>query len=558
MTSRRALIGRIAAGCLALLCSVPAAAQETRTPDAALNAMLGAIVQDAANACAPPYRERLAKILCTGEILIGLRDFYPLFSERTDKNGDQVTRAGYEVDLANAIAARLGVRDVHIRVNAASRIPSLAEGRADLVIATMGHNTQRDTQVRFIRPHYYRSETVFIGPKALPIKDWKDISGRAVCVTVGNLSNAQIAARGARIMLYDEAGVLPLRLRDKNCTLAAQDDSFFAKHFTEPDFADSFSMKFGFSQVPWGMAVARDGSADLARAIDLVLQIFHRDGVLLRIAKQHGIRTTFLEEQQQVWQRPGCDVAHSPERNACLLPPLHAELAPTTFADNVIAFEKWATAKIGFDISLPMLKTEAAWSIFQKGMANTLILVVGALIATFLFALILGAGMASHSFLVRWPARFVTVVVQSSPIVLTLVISAAFAHAIFPYSSAVAMGAAILALGLTNGGNAGQALSEAIVTTRQEAGGPGAHFLHALGRSATQIANFLINAAKGTPIAAFIGAPELLSTLTDITSFSSKRATTYLILLVFYTVVVAIVVWLCFRLRAYLERRQAA
>ena len=49
---------------------------------------------------------------------------------------------------------------------------------------------------------------------------------------------------------------------------------------------------------------------------------------------------------------------------------------------------------------------------------------------------------------------------------------------------------------------------------------------------------FLINAAKGTPIASFIGAPELLSALTDITSFSSGRATTYSLLLVFYIVVV--------------------
>jgi ABC-type amino acid transport system permease subunit len=36
-------------------------------------------------------------------------------------------------------------------------------------------------------------------------------------------------------------------------------------------------------------------------------------------------------------------------------------------------------------------------------------------------------------------------------------------------------------------------------------------FVHALGRSATSIVSFLVNAAKGTPIASFIGAPELLS-----------------------------------------------
>jgi ABC-type amino acid transport system permease subunit len=83
-------------------------------------------------------------------------------------------------------------------------------------------------------------------------------------------------------------------------------------------------------------------------------------------------------------------------------------------------------------------------------------------------------------------------------------------------------------------------------------------FRRALGRAATQIVAFLVNAAKGSPVASFIGAPELLSALTDITSFSSGRATTYTLLLIFYTAVVMIVVWLCGKLRLFLERRQVA
>ena len=41
-------------------------------------------------------------------------------------------------------------------------------------------------------------------------------------------------------MLFDEAGVLPDRLRDETCTLAAQDDSFFDFYFTDPAFAARF------------------------------------------------------------------------------------------------------------------------------------------------------------------------------------------------------------------------------------------------------------------------------------------------------------------------------
>src|SRR5207237_8885057 len=120
-------------------------------------------------------------------------------------------------------------------------------------------------------------------------------------------------------------------------------------------------------------------------------------------------------------------------------------------------------------------------------------------------------------------------------------------------------GAAIVALGLTNGSNAGQAISEAMGSLRGERHLAGMNlFLHSLGRAATQIVAFLVNAAKGTPVASFIGAPELLSALTDITSFSTGRVTTYCLLLIFYTVVVMIVVWLCDKLRLWLEGGEAA
>jgi ABC-type amino acid transport system permease subunit len=534
------------------------------TPDAALAKLIEDARAEASapGACAQPNLDRLVRIFCENRIRPGVREYYPLFGTRSGE-----TRSGYDVDVGRALARHLGVEPAFLRVNAASRVPLLAEDRIDVILATMGHNTQRDGQVRFIRPHYYQSETIMVGPRALPVKGWSDIAGRTICVTIGNGSNAQIVSHNARLMLFDEAGVLPGQLKDENCTLAAQDDSFFDYYFIEPAFAARFDKKFGFAQVPWGMAVARiESAARLARALDLMSQIFHRDGVFLEIARANRVGTGFLERQQAVWRRPQCNTDTGSTDPACVLPALNAGLQPTPFVGRVVAFEKWVEARTGMQLALPMLKTMPAWSLFKDGIVNSLVLVAGALAATLLFALVLGAVQSSRTILLRWPARAMTITLQSSPVVLTLVIAAAVAHALLPYSSAVAIGAAIVALGLMNGSNAGQAIAEAMHTLRAERGsaqGAGGIptrelFGRAVSRSATQIVSFLINAAKGTPIASFIGAPELLSALTDITSFASGRATTYSLLLVFYVVVVVIVVWLCGRLRSWLEHRQAA
>ena len=550
MVPLRAISGVLA---VLLALALPAAAQDAGSPDDALARLLA----EARTQCATPTVDRLVRIVCSGKVRVGARDFYPLFSLRSGNK-----REGYEVDVADAIADKLGVDEELVRVNAATRIAMLAEDRVDFVIATMGHNTQRDSQVRFIRPHYYQSETTVVGPRVALVASWLDIPGRTVCATIGNGSNAELVSHDARLMLFDEAGVLPERLKDGTCQLAAQDDSFFAYYFTDPTFSANFAQKFGFAQVPWGMAVARTGSDRLARALDLISQIFHRDAVFLKLAEKNRIGTGFLREQNAVWKRLDCDNATGSTNPACILPALDADLQPTPFAREVSSFESWVTAKTGWaNFLLPMFKTAPAWTLFQAGVRNSLILIAGALSATFLFAVLMGALQGSRHAAVRWPARALTVVLQSSPIVLTLVIAAALSQALFAYSDAVAISAAIVALGLTNGSNAGQAISEAMATLRAEherlGRGSTELFKHSLGRSSAQLVSFLVNAAKGTPIAAFIGAPELLSSLTDITSFSAGRVTTYWLLLIFYIVVVMIVVWLCNRLQAWLARSLA-
>src|SRR6185436_11530518 len=115
---------------------------------------------------------------------------------------------------------------------------------------------------------------------------------------------------------------------------------------------------------------------------------------------------------------------------------------------------------------------------------------------TFAAAILFDFTLGSDFRPLRWLAWGVTMTLQSSPIVLTLVIAAAFAHALLPYSSAVALAASILALGLSNGSNAGQAVSEAVISLHHEGGEKGMTlFVHALGRSATSIVSFLFNAA---------------------------------------------------------------
>ncbi|WP_171097096.1 transporter substrate-binding domain-containing protein [Ruegeria sp. HKCCD7255] len=527
-----------------------------QTPDEALEILLTEARAKLPTACDDPTADRLVRILCSGRMRTGIRGHYPLFATR---NADRSDRIGYDTDVARAIAARLGVEPEWVHVRAATRISTLAEDGADVVIATMGHNTRRDSQAKFIRPHYYQSETIILGPLETDVSAWSDISGQRVCTTIGNYANAHLVTEGVRLMLFEDASRLPEALTEQVCRLVAHDDSFLASYLAEPSFGDRFEPKFGFDPVPWGIAVAQSDSDDLARALELISQIMHRDGEFLELARENGIFTQFLEEQRGLWQSSGCATIAALQDPSCVLPALDATPPPTAFADTVKSASSWMEDKLGFSPTLPMLTSQPAFEIFTAGVVNSFVLVIGSLTATLGFALIVGLLAAFPNRLARFLAWSVISVIQASPVILTLVVVAAVANATFTYSPAVALGSAIIALGLMNGCNAGQAIGEAAYSLRRDGRHVGRFSLslyrEAVRRSLTQILSFLVNAAKGTPIASFTGAPELLSALTDITSFAAGRATTYTLVLLFYITVVICVVWVCEVMRKRLDVR---
>ena len=518
-------------------------------PEAALSQMLDEARSQTPGGCTT-RADRLERVLCQGVIRVGVRNNYKLFG--LAENGK---RSGFEVAIARHIAQALGVELVLVTVAPANRLASLAEDQTDLVIATMGHTTARDREVRFIRPHYYSSSTALVGRRDIEAPGFAALAGRTVCATVGNASTSLLSQNGARLLLFDSPEQLIDQLNAQACTLVAQDDSFFAQPFTSPEFAARYAEKFRFSALPWGMAVASKGGERLAAVLGLSSQIMHRDGVFLALATEEHIDTGFLRTQLVVWSADACNRLGFAEN--CVLAPLRTDLAPTGFAPLVIGIETWFGTQLGMHPTLGIFKLAPAWELLRAGIANTLMLVVGALIATLGFAVLIGRALCLRFGIVRRLTQGLVMLVQSSPIVLSLTIGAAVVNEFVTFSAESALITAMIVLGLTNGANAGQAIADAVVSLRDERSAERL-FGAALLRASTQITAFLINAAKGTPVASLIGAPELLNAVSDSGSFTSDRITIYWLLLVFYVAVVLLVSWLCRGLRRMLDRAVAA
>jgi polar amino acid transport system substrate-binding protein len=491
----------------------------------------------------PDDMETLARVKCRGELRVGIRSDYPPFGYSTPE-GPQ----GFEPALARLLAERLGVAVSFTTVNAADRMVVLGEDRVDALIATTGHTVQRDEQALFVRPHYFESSTVVVGPKQSELHDVRSLDGLAghtICVTIGNSTNAELAVHGARLMLFGGAGRLVEQIQNGTCPLAAHDNTLLL-----PVLPASHEVKLSFAPLNWGIVVNRR-SETLARWLAGELRWLHRDGTLLRLAKTHGVAMPWLAEQQVRWSAPPCNTTTVPDDAACVDPPRDNRLAPTPMAEGAEAMEQWVQQHWGFEITLAMLKTQVALRLFLGGVGYSVALVAGAVVATVLVALGFGAGLSARHAWLRWPLGGALLVMQSTPMVMFMAAAGMVLSSAGMVTPFLAWGMAVLVLGLFNGSNAGQAIADArrdLLAAARPAG-----LLAAALQARAQIASFAANATRGSPVASLIGVPELLAAQTDIASFSAESTTTFGLLLMFYMALVSLVVALLKRLQDRLQ-----
>ncbi|WP_157270645.1 transporter substrate-binding domain-containing protein [Azohydromonas aeria] len=106
--------------------------------------------------------------------------------------GTDLAPRGLDIDMAQLIGAKLGVKVELIPVTSANRIPYLQTRKADLVISTLGKNPEREKVIDFTVAYSPFFQAVFAA-KSLPVKGPADLAGKSVGVTRGAIEDIEIS-----------------------------------------------------------------------------------------------------------------------------------------------------------------------------------------------------------------------------------------------------------------------------------------------------------------------------------------------------------------------------
>ena len=127
--------------------------------------------------------------------------------------GTDLKPIGLDIDMANYIGKKLGVAVELVPVVSASRIPALQTRKADLVIATLGKNPEREKVIDFAAAYSPFFQAVF-GPKNVNVKAFSDLAGKTVGVTRGAMEDQDLTK-------VAPASTEIKRFEDMNATVAA-------------------------------------------------------------------------------------------------------------------------------------------------------------------------------------------------------------------------------------------------------------------------------------------------------------------------------------------------
>lgn len=226
--------------------------------------LIFAIIALALTACSggsraqAPIYDTMQQVKAANVLRVGVKTDTPPFGF---KRGGDI--AGFDVDLAYALAQELGIKDVQfVPVTSADRIQKLTNGEVDCVIASMTITRTREHQVDFSIPYFMDGQALLVKTDS-PIKSYQDLAGKKVGAVNGSTSGSNMK-QVAPDCQVTQLGSFPALLKalDDGSVDAITTDSLIlkglARNSGKPDAYRIAGDKF--STEPYGIAVRENQS----------------------------------------------------------------------------------------------------------------------------------------------------------------------------------------------------------------------------------------------------------------------------------------------------------
>ncbi|MFL6671949.1 MAG: cystine ABC transporter substrate-binding protein [Massilia sp.] len=171
---------------------------------------LGALLVAAGVALPAAAADLLEAVKARGTLRIAMEGTYPPFNFKDQKTGQL---AGYDVDVAKLVAARLGLKPQFVNTEWAAILAGLSAGKYDVIISQVGMTPKREQAFDFSEPYTYSSPQLIVRKnERATYTSLNDLKGKKLGVGQGSVFEQQAkAVPGIEVKSYPAA---PENLQD--------------------------------------------------------------------------------------------------------------------------------------------------------------------------------------------------------------------------------------------------------------------------------------------------------------------------------------------------------
>lgn len=214
-------------------------------------------------------------------------------------NPDNPTEiTGFEVDIINNIAKKLGAESVMIQNDWDGLVPALKRGTFDMATNGIEITEARKQEVNFTRPYYIYTQQIVVQKNNKDIKKPEDLKGKRVGTL--SASAAMTALLNLGLEIGDEIKLYPTVVGPYTDLENGRLDAVVLDYIIAVYYAkNNKALKFAgepFAKGYYGFCIRKEDKKLLARANEVILEMF-KSGEIETLYKKWGIWT---EEQRRL------------------------------------------------------------------------------------------------------------------------------------------------------------------------------------------------------------------------------------------------------------------
>ncbi|WP_019122289.1 transporter substrate-binding domain-containing protein [Brevibacillus massiliensis] len=225
--------------------------------------------------------EVLARVKQTGVLKVGFEGTYPPYNMVNDKNEFD----GFDVDISNEVAKRLGVKAEFVATKFDGLIGGLKADKFDAIIAQMSITDERKKSVDFTEPYVTNGAVIVVRESESEIRSLDDLKGKTVGAGAGttflDLANT---IENAKVKVYSTTDAVITDLVNQRLDAVIQDQLWIGYNQTTQKIPVKMVGDVLYIDV-MGMAVKKENQ-DFLEAMNQALKDMRQDGTHAKIYKK--------------------------------------------------------------------------------------------------------------------------------------------------------------------------------------------------------------------------------------------------------------------------------